>query len=289
MDPLRPKTCFIIAFVVYTIMQPSGGSFINADITKDIQALNQSHGGQFGIFADTSLIIQIRINVTTTPLLTVDVTFPHTVSHSQNAINYHYKLGSLPSPEDFAVNYHPAVQISNLTQSVDGPTLTWSFVNVTTMVDDVITITITINPRQDATSPIGSSHNIQVAILEGNTSVQNLVEPIKILGSKFDISYHYKELSSGNSLIQAGDVIVHSIDIALNAQSTSDVNNIHVSGIELIYNTMHLPNMTFYWIWLYHSLWQVSLVRQRKLTRPEHLFVPFLQCALLSERSTCCV
>ena len=246
MDPIRPKTCFIIAFAVYTIVQPSGGSFINADITKDIQALNQSHGGQFGIFADTSLIIQIRINVTTTPLLTVDVTFPHTVSHSQNHININYKLGSLPSPEDFAVNYHPAVQISNLTQSVDGPTLTWSFVNITTMVDDVITITITINPRQDATSPIGSSHNIQVAILEGNTSVQNLLEPIKILGSKFDISYHYKELSSGNSLIQAGDVIVHSIDIALNAQSTSDVNNIHVSGIELIFNTMHLPIMTFY-------------------------------------------
>ena len=36
----------------------------------------------------------------------------------------------------------------------------------------------------------------------------------------------------------------------------------------------------------YHSLWQVSLVRQRTLTRLEHLVLPFLQCALMFERST---
>ena len=28
-------------------------------------------------------------------------------------------------------------------------------------------------------------------------------------------------------------------------------------------------------------------MRQRTLTRPEHLVLPFLQCALLFERSTC--
>ena len=50
-----------------------------------------------------------------------------------------------------------------------------------------------------------------------------------------------------------------------------------------------LPYYDYYinWIWLYHSVWQVSLVRQRTLTRPEHLVLPFLQCALLFERSTC--
>ena len=31
----------------------------------------------------------------------------------------------------------------------------------------------------------------------------------------------------------------------------------------------------------------MSLVRQRTLTRPEHPVLPFLQCALLFERSTC--
>ena len=40
---------------------------------------------------------------------------------------------------------------------------------------------------------------------------------------------------------------------------------------------------------LYYSLWQVSLVRQKTLTRPEHLVLPLLQCALMFERSTCYV
>ena len=30
-------------------------------------------------------------------------------------------------------------------------------------------------------------------------------------------------------------------------------------------STKYLPNMTIHWNWLYHSLWQVSLVRQRTL------------------------
>ena len=33
----------------------------------------------------------------------------------------------------------------------------------------------------------------------------------------------------------------------------------------------------------------MSLVRQRTLTRPEHLVLPFLQRALMFERSTCYV
>ena len=41
------------------------------------------------------------------------------------------------------------------------------------------------------------------------------------------------------------------------------------------------------WIWLYHYVWQVSLVRQRTLTRPEHLVLPFLHGVLMFERSTC--
>ena len=34
-------------------------------------------------------------------------------------------------------------------------------------------------------------------------------------------------------------------------------------------------------------MWQVSLVRQRTLTRPEHPVMPFLHSALMFERSTC--
>ena len=49
---------------------------------------------------------------------------------------------------------------------------------------------------------------------------------------------------------------------------------------------IYLPIMTIHWIWLYRNLWQVSLVRQRTLTRPEHLVLPLLQCALMLERST---
>ena len=41
------------------------------------------------------------------------------------------------------------------------------------------------------------------------------------------------------------------------------------------------------WIWLYQSEWQVSLVRQRTHTPPEHVVLPFLQCALKFERSIC--
>ena len=53
-------------------------------------------------------------------------------------------------------------------------------------------------------------------------------------------------------------------------------------------STKYLPIMTIILTGFdYHSVWQVSLVRQRTLTRPEHLVLPFLQCALLFERSTC--
>ena len=46
--------------------------------------------------------------------------------------------------------------------------------------------------------------------------------------------------------------------------------------------------LDFYPFWHFHSLWQVSLVKQGTLTRPEHLGPPPRHNALMFERSTCC-
>ena len=51
---------------------------------------------------------------------------------------------------------------------------------------------------------------------------------------------------------------------------------------------MHSTELDIYRFWRIHSLWQVSLVKQGTLTRPEHLVPPPRHNALMFGWSTCC-
>ena len=248
MSILHPKSCFLAVLTVYTLITPSTGSFSSADIVTDAQTLNQIHGGQAGIFPDTSLTLKIRINVTSvTPLLKVNVTFPHTVTTAPNCQSYydgslfncanytyyHYKLGSLPLAQDVSASFNPVLVGDPKPVVIDSVSLMWSFGNINATGSpnnaEAITITIKVNPRKDSTSWIGSSHDIHVNFLEGNTSVLNLTEPIKILGPAFDISHQYTVISSSDRDIQAGDRVNHSISLTLASRSTADAKNVQVS------------------------------------------------------------